>query len=1156
MSEGTGRQGQGMRVHPKAHGRYSGGTRWLAAGALVLAALGSSAQALAQSADLVLSNHVVSPDPVRAGGEATIVLTISNNGQGTANDVVLTDTLPAGASFISLSASDGGSCTAAAPYQCTWSSIPFPGVRTATLKVYMPTSGVRTNVAEASSSTPDPNPSNNRSERTITTVAAANLGITATSSAATGTAAGTAFNYALTVSNGGPDPLPAGQSPRVTFNVPAGTSVTARPTGTGWTCTPDTGYPHSNPATVITCARNAGNDGLASGATWPTIQVPAVSNVQGTVTASFDVTSNFADGDELNNTAVVDAVFESGTDMSIAKTASVTAQGTDTLVTYTLTPRQNGGVAPTNVTVTDTLPAGLVYVSHSAPSPWACTWTAPVLSCQIPGDWTGGPYTNLPAITLRATVDSASPIVNTGHVQAEQTDPTPGNNQSSVSVQNAADLRIAKVASISPVVPGQDYDWRITVTNGGPMQVLTGQTLTITESIPAGMRVQSRPSSTGWSCSSSAGDTFPQDGPVMLTCVHTRTSALGNNSSAPVLVVPVVHTASGALTNTACVILGNAGPSDPNNSNNCVGSGNTATDDRADLSITKTASGDVAAGDLLTYTLVASNAGPQVATNVVVTDVLSNLINAGGIQSVVASQGTCDPATAPVNTTGRTVECQLGTLGVGASATVTIVVRPNNTTAANLARSNTATVNSLDVGDPNRANNSATVTSNVEPRVDVRLSKSATPGTVRVGEPLVYVITATNAGPSAAAEVTITDPMPPNTAFISAVASNSGTCTTPAVDATSGTVVCSWSAAVSVNAARTVTLRLRPLAEAVGTTITNTASVSTTTVETDTTNNSASASAQVIPAELDLLVHKTESIDPVPLGGETEYTVTVTNVGPSYGTNLVVTDTFPSGDPSALFSYQGGLTVTVGGVTVDASVCVEPAPGETSGSLVCRFESIGPGASNAVVLKYRMKAESIRVSGDYSGTHGNAARVAVDETETEADNNVTEEFTTTRRDAIATDLALVKSIDKTTLAPGEEAVYTLTVTNDGPLESRGAQVIDTLPAGMSFVASADGCVSSGAMVTCSVGTLGSGETRAFSFQVRLDDPYSGTSPIVNTATLDAPGDTNPDNNTSSTSTRVPAAEPAVAVPTLGQWALLLLLASLAALGGQRLRRRH
>ena len=1127
----------------------------------VTALLGTAGWAQAQSADLVLAQQVVSPDPVPAGGVATITMTLQNNGPDAASGVKLGDTIPPGSTFVSLGASDGGTCTSVAPYECTWAaSVPFQASRTVTLQVILPAAGVWPNSASVSATTADPNGSNNSLSRNITAVAAADLRITASHNAAPGAVAGTPYSYTLNVSNGGPNALPSGQSATVTFNVPAGATITGVPTGSGWSCSPSGGYPLSNPPSpgaLITCTRT---DGLASGSSYPPITVPAMGNVNGTVSASFGVGSTYPDGDLANNTGLVDVPFTAGTDMALTKTASPTGTvAVGAPVTFTLQAQRRGGVNPSNVVVTDTLPAGLTYVSHAAPAPWSCSFSAPTLTCTYAGTYTGAPYTNLPAITLTATV-GLGPISNTATVALPtgQTDPVPGNNTGSVSVtgSNDADLSVNKTATISPVVPNQDYNWTITVRNNGPVAVAPGQTVTVTENIPAGMRLNALPTGTGWTCSSSGGGAFPQNGPVTVTC--TRSDGRPASSNFPSITVPVRHTGTGTLNNNVCVNLTGAGPVDNNPNNNCVTRGNASTATQADLSISKTATPEpVVVGQNVTYTLTVRNAGPDASTNVTLTDNLANLITAGGLQSIVASQGSCTPATTPANGPTQNVSCNLGTLSSGASATVTIVARLANTTASDRTHTNTASVTSPDVGDPNRSNNSASVNSTVQPRVDVTVSKSVTPNPVRVGEPLVYVITARNNGPSTATNVTITDALPANTAMLgTATATNAGTCTAPADGAISGSVACSW-ASIPSGTQYTATFRVRPLAAALGTTIHNVVNIATDSTETDTNNNSATADATVIAADLDVLVHKTDDVDPVVLGADTEYTITVTNVGPSYGTNLLITDTFPKAGttPSARFSYQGSLSASIGGTPVAAPTCTEPAVGAISGTLTCSFPTIAIGASNAIVIKYRMRAESIVTAGDYGGTQRNNVVVAVAETEREMDNNETDEDTTTRREAIATDLSLTKSINKQTLAAGEQAVFSLTVTNHGPLDSLGAQVVDPLPAGMSFVSSVDGCVASGSTVSCAVGALASGASRTFTFTVQLDDPYNGSSPITNTATLDAPGDTNPANNTGTARVRVPSREAVAPIPTLGEWAMVMLMATLAGLGATRLRRR-
>lgn len=118
----------------------------------------------------------------------------------------------------------------------------------------------------------------------------------------------------------------------------------------------------------------------------------------------------------------------------------------------------------------------------------------------------------------------------------------------------------------------------------------------------------------------------------------------------------------------------------------------------ANLSISKSAAPDtISVGENLTYTLTVNNSGPSAATGITVTDTLP-----AGVTFVTAStsHGFCS-GTVPVN-------CSLGSLANGASATVTIVVKP--TTAGII--SNTASVTAAET-DSDLANNTATAQTTV-----------------------------------------------------------------------------------------------------------------------------------------------------------------------------------------------------------------------------------------------------------------------------------------------------------------------------------------------------------------------------------------------------------------------------------------------------------
>jgi uncharacterized repeat protein (TIGR01451 family) len=135
----------------------------------------------------------------------------------------------------------------------------------------------------------------------------------------------------------------------------------------------------------------------------------------------------------------------------------------------------------------------------------------------------------------------------------------------------------------------------------------------------------------------------------------------------------------------------------------CVGGTSTP-----NLDITKTAStSQVTEGGAFSYTISVENIGDASATNVVVTDDLDN--NLTGV-SVSASQGTCDPVGA-----GNTIECDLGTIAAGASATVTInATAPQlplpGTNVCQISIANTAFVDSVETDKVSDDAPSVTVT--------------------------------------------------------------------------------------------------------------------------------------------------------------------------------------------------------------------------------------------------------------------------------------------------------------------------------------------------------------------------------------------------------------------------------------------------------------
>jgi len=124
----------------------------------------------------------------------------------------------------------------------------------------------------------------------------------------------------------------------------------------------------------------------------------------------------------------------------------------------------------------------------------------------------------------------------------------------------------------------------------------------------------------------------------------------------------------------------------------------------ADVRITSlSGSLPAAAGSPITYTIVVTNTGPEVATAVVLTDPLPLGIIATGAN---ATQGSCETA-------GRVVTCQLGALLPGRGATISLT----GLRAIAGSFTNVVTVTSA-VSDPNPANNVTQIVSTATASAD------------------------------------------------------------------------------------------------------------------------------------------------------------------------------------------------------------------------------------------------------------------------------------------------------------------------------------------------------------------------------------------------------------------------------------------------------
>ena len=392
---------------------------------------------------------------------------------------------------------------------------------------------------------------------------------------------------------------------------------------------------------------------------------------------------------------------------------------------------------------------------------------------------------------------------------------------------NTTDVGIAISDSPDPATAGATLTYTLTVTNIGPNPA---SQVRVVDTLPAGVS----------HVSNSAGCVEAPAG--TLTC--DLGEILARNSQAitiQVLIDPgLVHNAGGSTTITNSATVANLAGPDPNTGNNSA-SESTQVIALADLSVTKSAATDpVIAGTDQTYQVTVTNLGPSDAENVLLTDATpANTTFVSRSQSAGPTFTCTDP---PSGTTG-TVSCSLAVFPAGASATFTMVVHVLSSAPDGSTITNTADVTST-TDDPVFTNNSGAVTVNVITRADLRLTKSQELDLVIADISQTYHLTLVNNGPSDAQNVTFSDPIPANTAFLSA-AQNTGpsfTCTTPPAGGT-GNFTCSIA---TLTAGTSATFTMVVSIDPVDTNrITNTAAATSTTIDPDPSNNDASVSARV-----------------------------------------------------------------------------------------------------------------------------------------------------------------------------------------------------------------------------------------------------------------------------------------------------------------------
>lgn len=472
----------------------------------------------------------------------------------------------------------------------------------------------------------------------------------------------------------------------------------------------------------------------------------------------------------------------------------------------------------------------------------------------------------------------------------------------------------------------------------------------------------------------------------------------------------------------------------------------------ANLAIEASAEEPVVEDGPLVYTVNITNLGPNQASNVVLT---ANLPAGVSFEGAFSSQGESS-----VNS--GVLTAQLGSIDLLSTVTVRVFLRtsdPGTITQRFDVRS---------PDDPDQSNNSAVVTTNVQPRADLRVTLAASPVEVVTGTDVVYEALVTNDGPRAATNVRLVADVPGALTNIRVLVNG-------APVSGLGNPLIVPVGTIAVGATARVQILATPAAGAsglVGLTVTVAADEG----DLSTDDNRDSADVFVNPANLS--VQQFAQPDPPLVNQPLAYFVTVRNDGLADATNVVLTNLLPAG--VILDQAATEISLGVGSLQFFAD------------RVIATFPSLLAGASAQIRLV---------VTPTSSASFTNIASVAADQIDPDTSNN------TSSLELIAspTDMAVaLESPPPSTVFVGDALSLRYRVTNNGPAPATLASLRLPLPAALSFTSASStqgtaGFDATTRVVTANLGNLAPGASAIVT--VVVQPTFVGA--VVATATVDS-----------------------------------------------------
>ncbi|NYB52807.1 MAG: DUF11 domain-containing protein [Methanobacteriaceae archaeon] len=421
---------------------------------------------------------------------------------------------------------------------------------------------------------------------------------------------------------------------------------------------------------------------------------------------------------------------------------------------------------------------------------------------------------------------------------------------------------------------------------------------------------------------------------------------------------------------------------------------------KADVVLTSTATTPVNVGDTVTYTVTATNNGPDAATNLKISD----------IPPAALSGVTITPSVGTYSSGIWTIP----SLANGAVATLTITGTATSSMAG-YNTINTATRTSQTEYNSQPTTTTATVYTK---KADVTITNTANQSNLNVGDTGSFTLTVTNNGPDLA-NIQITDLLSQLPAGFTA-----GTPSTGTYNPVTGVWTITNLATGSANAATLVFSGVIQAAQA-GTTITNHATATKTEYPQTVTIPDASIYVKKANVTVTQTVNGASSAI-VNVGDTVTYVITALNSGPDAASNLQITDLLPSGLSDTGYSIIGPGTYNLNTGLWDIG-------------------NLNSGASAVLTLTGKVTASMAGLN-----TTNYANRTSQTEYNPAAASTSTTVYTKLS-DPIITQTVNGQSTGIVTVNVGDDVTFVVNAYCSGPDDATNIKIRDVVPAGLTNV---------------------------------------------------------------------------------------------------------